>query len=150
MLFGKPREFLGEFVCDGAFRLGEFHSCRCEFFDRGSDNSISIMFPFTASVCASFGQPYAQIIVLVSRSEKIRNEGDPLNPPSVVAGVALNCLKRKVLETPLCVRSAVAFKPEPEPRLGLGWVVASAHVFAPLLILKQATDLHTSSLDQRA
>jgi hypothetical protein len=35
------------------------------------------MFPITASVSALFGQPYAEIIVQISRSEKVRNEGDP-------------------------------------------------------------------------
>ena len=34
------------------------------------------------------------------------------------------------------------------PGLRLGWVVAPAEVFSRLLILKQASDLHTSSLDQ--
>jgi len=35
------------------------------------------------------------------------------------------------------------------PGLRLGWVVASAEVLSRLLILKQASDLHTSSFDQR-
>jgi len=35
------------------------------------------------------------------------------------------------------------------PGLRVGWVVASAEIFSRLLILKQASDLHTSSLDQR-
>jgi len=35
------------------------------------------------------------------------------------------------------------------PGLRLGWVVAPAEVFSRLLILKQASDLHTSSFDQR-
>lgn len=35
------------------------------------------------------------------------------------------------------------------PGLRLGWVVAPAEVFAQLLVLKQASDLHTSSFDQR-
>lgn len=35
------------------------------------------------------------------------------------------------------------------PGLRLGWVVASPEVFSRLLILKQASDLHTSSFDQR-
>lgn len=35
------------------------------------------------------------------------------------------------------------------PGLRLGWVVAPEAVFARLLILKQAADLHTSSFDQR-
>lgn len=35
------------------------------------------------------------------------------------------------------------------PGLRLGWVVAPEEVFARLLILKQAADLHTSSFDQR-
>jgi 2-aminoadipate transaminase len=35
------------------------------------------------------------------------------------------------------------------PGLRLGWVAAPAEVFSRLLILKQASDLHTSSLDQR-
>jgi 2-aminoadipate transaminase len=35
------------------------------------------------------------------------------------------------------------------PGLRLGWVVAPAAVFSPLLVLKQAADLHTSSFDQR-
>ena len=35
------------------------------------------------------------------------------------------------------------------PGLRLGWVVAPAEVFAPLLVLKQAADLHTSGFDQR-
>jgi len=35
------------------------------------------------------------------------------------------------------------------PGLRLGWVVAPAEIFSRLLILKQASDLHTSSFDQR-
>jgi 2-aminoadipate transaminase len=35
------------------------------------------------------------------------------------------------------------------PGLRLGWVVAPPEIFSRLLILKQAADLHTSSLDQR-
>ena len=35
------------------------------------------------------------------------------------------------------------------PGLRLGWVVASSEVLSRLLILKQASDLHTSSFDQR-
>jgi 2-aminoadipate transaminase len=35
------------------------------------------------------------------------------------------------------------------PGLRLGWVVAPAEVISRLVILKQATDLHTSSFDQR-
>ncbi|MFN8224615.1 MAG: PLP-dependent aminotransferase family protein [Gaiellales bacterium] len=35
------------------------------------------------------------------------------------------------------------------PGLRVGWLVAPAELFIPLLILKQASDLHTSSLDQR-
>ena len=35
------------------------------------------------------------------------------------------------------------------PGLRVGWVVAPADLFEPLLILKQASDLHTSSFDQR-
>ena len=35
------------------------------------------------------------------------------------------------------------------PGLRLGWVVAPTEVFSRLLILKQASDLHTSSFDQR-
>lgn len=35
------------------------------------------------------------------------------------------------------------------PGLRTGWVVAPPEVFSQLLILKQASDLHTSSLDQR-
>ena len=35
------------------------------------------------------------------------------------------------------------------PGLRVGWVVAPPEVFSQLLILKQACDLHTSSLDQR-
>ncbi len=35
------------------------------------------------------------------------------------------------------------------PGLRLGWVVAPPEVFSRLLILKQASDLHTSSFDQR-
>lgn len=35
------------------------------------------------------------------------------------------------------------------PGLRVGWLVAPAGLFEPLLILKQASDLHTSSLDQR-
>ena len=35
------------------------------------------------------------------------------------------------------------------PGLRTGWVVAPAEIFSQLLMLKQASDLHTSSLDQR-
>lgn len=35
------------------------------------------------------------------------------------------------------------------PGLRVGWVVAPPEIFSRLLILKQASDLHTSSLDQR-
>lgn len=35
------------------------------------------------------------------------------------------------------------------PGLRLGWVIAPAEIFSQLLILKQASDLHTSSFDQR-
>jgi 2-aminoadipate transaminase len=35
------------------------------------------------------------------------------------------------------------------PGFRLGWVAAPPEVFAPLLVLKQAADLHTSSFDQR-
>lgn len=35
------------------------------------------------------------------------------------------------------------------PGLRLGWVVAPAEIFSRLLILKQASDLHTSGFDQR-
>mgnify|MGYP000854747786 CR=1 FL=1 len=35
------------------------------------------------------------------------------------------------------------------PGLRVGWLVAPEGMFEPLLILKQASDLHTSSLDQR-
>ena len=35
------------------------------------------------------------------------------------------------------------------PGLRVGWVVASPELLSPMLVLKQACDLHTSSLDQR-
>jgi len=48
-----------------------------------------------------------------------------------------------------CVIYASTFSKTIAPGLRLGWVVAPSEVFARLLILKQAADLHTSSFDQR-
>jgi 2-aminoadipate transaminase len=48
-----------------------------------------------------------------------------------------------------CVIYASTFSKTIAPGLRLGWVVAPAEVFSRLLILKQASDLHTSSFDQR-
>jgi hypothetical protein len=59
VLFGELGKFLGEFVCDRAFGIGESLTCRRGFRCRGSNHSIGIMCTITASVCASFGEPYA-------------------------------------------------------------------------------------------
>lgn len=48
-----------------------------------------------------------------------------------------------------CVIYVSTFSKTIAPGLRLGWVAAPAEVFARLLILKQASDLHTSSFDQR-
>jgi 2-aminoadipate transaminase len=48
-----------------------------------------------------------------------------------------------------CVIYASTFSKTIAPGLRLGWVVAPSEVFTRLLILKQASDLHTSSFDQR-
>jgi 2-aminoadipate transaminase len=48
-----------------------------------------------------------------------------------------------------CVIYASTFSKTIAPGLRLGWVVAPEAVFSRLLILKQASDLHTSSFDQR-
>lgn len=48
-----------------------------------------------------------------------------------------------------CVLYASTFSKTVAPGLRLGWVAAPAEVFSQMLILKQASDLHTSSLDQR-
>jgi len=48
-----------------------------------------------------------------------------------------------------CVIYASTFSKTIAPGLRLGWVVAPAEVFSRLLILKQASDLHTSTFDQR-
>jgi 2-aminoadipate transaminase len=47
------------------------------------------------------------------------------------------------------VAYASTFSKTIAPGLRLGWVVAPPEVFSRLLILKQASDLHTSSFDQR-
>lgn len=48
-----------------------------------------------------------------------------------------------------CVLYASTFSKTIAPGLRLGWVAAPAEIFSRLLILKQASDLHTSGLDQR-
>jgi len=48
-----------------------------------------------------------------------------------------------------CVIYASTFSKTIAPGLRLGWVVAPTEVISRLLILKQASDLHTSSFDQR-
>lgn len=48
-----------------------------------------------------------------------------------------------------CVIYASTFSKTIAPGLRLGWVAAAAEIFSRLLILKQASDLHTSSFDQR-
>jgi 2-aminoadipate transaminase len=48
-----------------------------------------------------------------------------------------------------CVLYVSTFSKTIAPGLRLGWVLAPAEVFSRLLILKQASDLHTSSFDQR-
>ena len=48
-----------------------------------------------------------------------------------------------------CVLYASTFSKTIAPGLRLGWVVAPPEVFSRMLILKQASDLHTSSFDQR-
>lgn len=48
-----------------------------------------------------------------------------------------------------CVIYVSTFSKTIAPGLRLGWVAAPAEVFARMLILKQASDLHTSSFDQR-
>jgi len=48
-----------------------------------------------------------------------------------------------------CVLYASTFSKTIAPGLRLGWVAAPAEIFSRLLILKQASDLHTSSFDQR-
>jgi 2-aminoadipate transaminase len=48
-----------------------------------------------------------------------------------------------------CVLYASTFSKTIAPGLRLGWVAAPAEVFSRLLILKQASDLHTSGFDQR-
>ena len=48
-----------------------------------------------------------------------------------------------------CVIYASTFSKTIAPGLRLGWVVAPSEIFSRLLILKQASDLHTSSFDQR-
>ncbi len=47
-----------------------------------------------------------------------------------------------------CVLYASTFSKTIAPGLRLGWVVAPAEIFARMLILKQASDLHTSMFDQ--
>lgn len=48
-----------------------------------------------------------------------------------------------------CVMYASTFSKTIAPGLRVGWVTAPPHIFSRLLILKQASDLHTSSFDQR-
>jgi 2-aminoadipate transaminase len=48
-----------------------------------------------------------------------------------------------------CIIYASTFSKTIAPGLRLGWVVAPSEVLNRLLILKQASDLHTSSFDQR-
>ncbi|MBP6508448.1 MAG: PLP-dependent aminotransferase family protein [Opitutaceae bacterium] len=48
-----------------------------------------------------------------------------------------------------CVLYVSTFSKTIAPGFRLGWVVAPAAIFAQLLIVKQASDLHTSSFDQR-
>lgn len=48
-----------------------------------------------------------------------------------------------------CVLYASTFSKTIAPGLRLGWIAAPAEIFSRLLILKQASDLHTSGLDQR-
>jgi 2-aminoadipate transaminase len=48
-----------------------------------------------------------------------------------------------------CVIYASTFSKTIAPGLRLGWLAAPAESFSRLLILKQASDLHTSSFDQR-
>jgi len=48
-----------------------------------------------------------------------------------------------------CVLYASTFSKTIAPGLRLGWIAAPAEIFSRILILKQASDLHTSGLDQR-
>jgi 2-aminoadipate transaminase len=48
-----------------------------------------------------------------------------------------------------CVLYASTFSKTIAPGLRIGWVAAPEEIFSRLLILKQASDLHTSSFDQR-
>ncbi len=48
-----------------------------------------------------------------------------------------------------CVLYVSTFSKTIAPGFRLGWVVAPAEIFSQLLIVKQASDLHTSSFDQR-
>ncbi len=48
-----------------------------------------------------------------------------------------------------CVIYVSTFSKTIAPGLRLGWAIATQEIFSQLLILKQASDLHTSSFDQR-
>lgn len=76
--------------------------------------------------------------------QSLRYDGDPVSPI-----LALDCEKSGGIENTRTLYCG-SFSKTLSPGLRLGWVCAASSVISRLVLLKQASDLHTSSLNQEA
>ncbi|MEP4768983.1 MAG: PLP-dependent aminotransferase family protein [Roseibium sp.] len=76
--------------------------------------------------------------------QSLRYDGDPVPPI-----LALDCEKSGGIENTRTIYCG-SFSKTLSPGLRLGWVCGASSVISRLVLLKQASDLHTSSLNQEA